>query len=118
MLTINVCVCVCVCTCVCGAHVCVCVCVHMCVCVYVHMCVCVCVCISSLHYFDMIKDKKYCLFKISFTAIIYDMHFQRQSVNSKTIIKSITMLSHNGFWLKIVQSKAFECSTLPRHVSH
>ena len=40
----------------------------------------------------------------------------RQSVNSKTI-KSITMLSHSGFWLKIVQSEASECSTLPRHES-
>ena len=41
----------------------------------------------------------------------------RQSFNSK-IIESITMLSQSGFWLKVVQSKAFECSALPRHVSH
>ena len=41
----------------------------------------------------------------------------RQSVNSKTI-KSVTMLSQSGFWLKSVQSETSECSTLPRHVSH
>ena len=66
MLTINafpVCVCVCVCVCMC---VCVCVCVHACVCVRVCVHVCVCVCISSLHYFDMIKDKKYGIFKTYF----------------------------------------------------
>ena len=36
------------------------------VCVYVCVCVCVCVCVSSLQYFDMIKDKKYGLFKTYF----------------------------------------------------
>ena len=30
--------------------------------VFCHVCICVCVCISSLQYFDMTKDKKYCLY--------------------------------------------------------
>ena len=34
----------------------------------------------------------------------------RQSVNCKTI-KSVTMLSQNGFWL--IQSETPECLTLP-----
>ena len=48
--------------------VCLCLCVVMCVCVYVGgwAGVCVCVCISSLQYFDMIKDQKYGLFKSYF----------------------------------------------------
>ena len=64
-------VCACVRACV---RVCVCACVRacVCVCVCVRACVCVCVCVSSLQYFDMIKDKKYGLFK---TVIIHDMHF-------------------------------------------
>ena len=63
----------------------------MCMC----MCMCVCVCVSSLQHFDMIKDKKYGLFK-TFFYISY-----RQSVSSKTI-KSVTMLSQSGFWLTSV----------------
>ena len=47
--------------------------------------------------------------KLTFTAIIHDMHFLQT-------IKSITMLSQSGFWLKTVQSETSECSTLPRHV--
>ena len=38
--------------------------VHVCVCVCV--CVFVCVCVSSLQHFDIIKDKKYGLFKTYF----------------------------------------------------
>ena len=41
----------------------------------------------------------------------------RQSVNSKAI-KSVSMLSQSGFWLKSVQSDTSQCLTLPRHVSH
>ena len=55
--------------------------------------------------------------KLTFTVTIHDMHFHRQSVNSKTI-ESVTMLSQSGFWLKTVQSETSECSRLPRHVSH
>ena len=47
--------CVCVCTCTC-LH------VHVCVCVTL-VCACVCVCVQ---HFDMIKDKKYGLFKTYF----------------------------------------------------
>ena len=62
MLTRNafpVCRCMCLRMCMCG----VCVCVCACVCVSACVRVCVCVCVSSLQYFDMIKDKKYGLFK-------------------------------------------------------
>ena len=43
-------------------------CVRVCVCACVRVCVCacVCVCVSSLQHFDMIKDKKYRLFKTYF----------------------------------------------------
>ena len=68
------------------------------------MCVCVC-----LQYFDMSKDKKYGLFKTYF--------YRYNAVNTKTI-KSVTMLSQSGFWLKTVQSETSECSALPSHVSH
>ena len=74
------CVCVCVCVCV---FVCVCVCV--CVCVFTCVCMCVCVCMSnsSLHYFDMIKDKKYGLFKTHFYSYNISHAFPNPSVNSK-----------------------------------
>ena len=44
----------------------VCVYVCVCVCVCVRVCVCVSIRISSLQYFDMIKDQKYGLFKTYF----------------------------------------------------
>ena len=86
------------------------VCAGACVCA----CVCVCVCLSSLQHFDMIKDKKYGLFKTYFYSY-YISYIQ--SVDRKTI-KSVTMLAQSGFWLKSVQLETSECSTLPRHVSH
>ena len=124
MLTINafrVCVCVCVCVRTCVREyvcVCACVCVCVCTCVCVRVCVCTCVCISSLHYFDMIKDQKYALFKTYFHSYNILHAFPKGNLLIVRPLKVFTMLSHRGFWLKIVQSKAFECSALPRHVSH
>ena len=37
----------------------------------ISVCVCVCVCVSSLQYFDMIKDKNMVHLKLTFTAIIH-----------------------------------------------
>ena len=53
----------------------VCVCVRACNRACVGACMCLCVSFSSLQYFDMIKDKNMVYLKLTFTAIIHDMHF-------------------------------------------
>ena len=63
-------------------------CVFMCVCMYVCMYVRVCVCIFKS---DMTKD--YGLLKLTFTAIIHDMHFILAICQYSKTIESITMLS-------------------------
>ena len=93
------------------------VCAGTCACVCACV-VCVCVCVfRACNTLTRSKIRSMVYLKLTFTVIIHDMHSYRQSVNSKTI-KSVTMLSQSGFWLKSVQSETSECSTLPRHVSH
>ena len=50
---------------------------YMCEYIYVCVCMCMCVYISSLHYFDMIKDKNMVYLKLTFTAIIHDIYLTK-----------------------------------------
>ena len=57
------------------------------------MCVCVCVCVSSLQHFDMIKDKKYGLFKTYFYS------YNTFPTDNLLIVKPLKVLHVISKWL-------------------
>ena len=65
--------------------------VSMLACVRARACACVCVCISSLQYFDMIKDKNMVYLKLTFTDLIHDMH-SLQVTGNLLIVRPLKVL--------------------------